>query len=712
MIIGLANLQMGRFSEAVVHFEAASNLMISDWREYLAAEARFHMGEYKEAHRRFRRFIKKYPRSLWVHRARFRLGDSLMGMRHWAQARRNFKENLERYPEYPHPVSLRLALAETELRRGRGRAAAGFLDESLRRWPAEALSALAEAGLKALKGRGISAPKVDLQLLYKQGISLRRRKYFPQALALFQKISEDKRCNSGMKRRVRYQQGRTYYQMERYEEARKLFAGLGKGGSGASRRQAHRWRSRVLADMGRVKEAVKALHLAQNEPTRLSREQLIERAELYFNAGDYKNAQRDYSKAPPGRWKRSWLAWRQGKFKEAEQGFARLKRRSRKRPQRYAYWQAQALMKLKRPKEAEALYREILEKQPLSYYALQARSRLEDQGLPVERLLQEPASPTKRADPYLALRALELEWGEGIGGIGRALEYAVVGEEQMASIELRMVSDEIRAAQAGRLYRPRPFVDNRAPERQRGEWGRELDRRGPKRSGKQRRLLRGRKSTSFYRNILAAFEALDDRHYSRRYLPRAERPQLPFDPQDLRWSRRYPRPYRQLVEAEASRYGLDPLLVWAFMIVESAYNPRAISRASARGLMQVMPHTGALIAHNMGFRNFGTPMIFEPEVGVPMAVWYIHQLLKKFRGQWLLAMAGYNAGPHRVASWLRAKGELPMDEFVEEIPYPEAREYCKKVLRHLALYRRIYDGSDRILLPLKINRKYRNNINF
>ena len=148
------------------------------------------------------------------------------------------------------------------------------------------------------------------------------------------------------------------------------------------------------------------------------------------------------------------------------------------------------------------------------------------------------------------------------------------------------------------------------------------------------------------------------------------------------------------------------------MTVESTYNPWAISRAGARGLMQVMPHTGGLVADRMTWRNFGPALLYEPEVAIEMSAWYFHQLLEKFNGQLPLAIAGYNAGPHRVALWLRRKGHLPMAEFIEELPYTEAREYTKKVLKYLALNRRIYLGNACVWVGQVIDPAFRDNINF
>jgi soluble lytic murein transglycosylase len=178
------------------------------------------------------------------------------------------------------------------------------------------------------------------------------------------------------------------------------------------------------------------------------------------------------------------------------------------------------------------------------------------------------------------------------------------------------------------------------------------------------------------------------------------------------WFNFYPLAFKELIEPWSRERNIDPLLVWAFMTAESAYNPWAISHANARGLMQMMPQTGGLIADRMHLRDYGTALIFDPEIVVPMATWYIQALLEKFNGQLPLSIPSYNAGPHRVAVWLSLKGKLPMDEFVEEIPYDEAREYTKKVLRYYGYFRLIHQGQSNLPLRFELDTAFHDNINF
>jgi soluble lytic murein transglycosylase len=158
---------------------------------------------------------------------------------------------------------------------------------------------------------------------------------------------------------------------------------------------------------------------------------------------------------------------------------------------------------------------------------------------------------------------------------------------------------------------------------------------------------------------------------------------------------------------------MNPYLMWAIMTVESSYNPDSISPADAIGLMQVIPRTGIKVAEMLGDEDFGPFDLINEDVAIRHGAFYYSKLVEKFRGQELLAIAGYNGGPHRVAAWMDKRGDsMPMDEFVEEIPFTEARGYTKKVIRFLALYLRIYEGVDQLYIGQNMRMDYLPQPNF
>ena len=161
------------------------------------------------------------------------------------------------------------------------------------------------------------------------------------------------------------------------------------------------------------------------------------------------------------------------------------------------------------------------------------------------------------------------------------------------------------------------------------------------------------------------------------------------------WKMAYPRAFPEQVIPMAEKHNVNPYMIWALMLVESSFNPDSISIADALGLLQVIPRTGLKIADLFGSEDFGPFDLLEADNSIEQGTFYFSRLVEKFHGQELMAFAGYNGGPHRVSGWLDMRGRnIPLDEFVEEIPFDESRGYAKKVLRFLHVYLRLYEDYD------------------
>jgi soluble lytic murein transglycosylase len=149
-----------------------------------------------------------------------------------------------------------------------------------------------------------------------------------------------------------------------------------------------------------------------------------------------------------------------------------------------------------------------------------------------------------------------------------------------------------------------------------------------------------------------------------------------------------PHAYAGLVEAAARKYGLEPELLFAVMRVESAFNHRVQSSAGAIGLMQIMPRTGSRIAVRLGVKDFEPSQLLQPARNIEFSAWYLASLLQRFDGRLPLAIASYNGGPHNVRNWMRNNSpDMPLDAFLERIPFKETHGYVRKVLSFYALYR-------------------------
>jgi len=149
------------------------------------------------------------------------------------------------------------------------------------------------------------------------------------------------------------------------------------------------------------------------------------------------------------------------------------------------------------------------------------------------------------------------------------------------------------------------------------------------------------------------------------------------------WQIYYPWGWRDDVLAASQGVKLDPYLVAAVVREESSYYPRALSRAGARGLMQLMPTTARLMAP--------AGDLDDPAFNIQLGTRFLAGLLREFNDP-RLALAAYNAGPNRVRQWWAARRSDDIEVFVEQIPFDETRLYVKRIVISWGEYRRIYAG--------------------
>ncbi|NYZ61505.1 lytic transglycosylase domain-containing protein [Luteimonas deserti] len=151
------------------------------------------------------------------------------------------------------------------------------------------------------------------------------------------------------------------------------------------------------------------------------------------------------------------------------------------------------------------------------------------------------------------------------------------------------------------------------------------------------------------------------------------------------YSLRFPLTSQPLIERESRRHGLDPAWVAAEIRAESTFNPNARSPADARGLMQVMPATGAAVARRLGMTWSGPDSLFDPATNVAIGTAYLREK-KDMYGLPYVAIAAYNAGPTPTGRWLSQRPDMDPDVWIETISYRETREYVARVLAFSVIY--------------------------
>ncbi|RAK56362.1 lytic transglycosylase domain-containing protein [Phenylobacterium soli] len=156
------------------------------------------------------------------------------------------------------------------------------------------------------------------------------------------------------------------------------------------------------------------------------------------------------------------------------------------------------------------------------------------------------------------------------------------------------------------------------------------------------------------------------------------------------------RAYPYLTPPEAPG-AAEPAFVLAITRQESDFDPRTRSGVGARGMMQLMPATAAIVAKKIGV-SYSSSMLDDPDYNMRLGSSFLGQLVDRFSGSYVMAAAGYNAGPGRPAQWVSWCGDPrggstdPVD-FIECIPFSETRNYVMRVMENTQVYRAKMNGG-------------------
>lgn len=318
---------------------------------------------------------------------------------------------------------------------------------------------------------------------------------------------------------------------------------------------------------------------------------------------------------------------------------------------RTLYWRARIAQETGDRAEAIAGYRSTMATWPLSWYAILAYSRLREIDRKAADRSAREALSTVEYGPTLPAGDVE-PWRLSVppDALGPAWERARL----LARLGL---ADEARLA----------FAEAGLDDRPDGQWLEAwvLDRAGAHRF-----------SHDILRRQLAFF---------RRFSPHGALAK--------HWRLAFPDPFERLVEGAARDAGIDPFFVRAVIREESGYNARVESFANAIGLMQLILPT----AKRMAKKDEGTitrERLVDPDLNVKLGARYLAHVGDTNRAVMPLWPAGYNAGGGALKRWLKARGDLPLDLFVETIPFEEARGYTKRVVSSWATFRLLYGEPD------------------
>lgn len=719
LLRGAALIAAGRYGEADEALAAAGELLpaLSDRVAMARGHALLGAERYDEARERFVEARKNAAVELVAMRAE--LGEvkatlALGGIR----AYRRGAQFLARYPDIPEKAEIEFDMAHTLEKRGQVPAAVARYRTLWLEHPNTPAGDWARERLDELAASGVRVGRVR-QLDHLDRVRrLMADRQFDRAEEELAGLIGDAR--GSVRQHLQLELAILAYRRGELDRALRLLAELEvqRGPTGP-------WVERCQVQRGEVASAARRI-LKGRRPTRATPPgRLVALAELYLDAGMYAEARKTLGFVPmrraPGffaRWL-PWIAFKTGEYDEAIPGLSRMNEERWSRGRR-SYWIGRAHHKAGRPCEARAAYEEAISRDPHGYYALWARQRLgqlgdevaaaqadeeaeplrcpapteEDPEATAEWTAPDPLagwdlSPRTRTRPteaqaLAAFETLIAEHGESLPWLERARDLWLAGRDVAAGEELN------QAWWFSRGYStPRTGLPNL--------WG---GRPRFRPSGKRTRLDDGER---------ALFATVSEAVGEPGLMIQAVRPAW----SDLEgW---HPLAYERYLRAVAAEYELHPELLWSIMRIESHFNRHAISHANAIGLMQVLPRTGRRAARYQGLEDFEVADLLGPREGLELSGWYLRALSERFHGQTPLMIAAYNGGPHNVASWITRRADtdrpLPMDEFLEEIPFSETYRYVRRVLGSMAVYHALA-GLPPPELPTAVNRDVNQGINF
>jgi soluble lytic murein transglycosylase len=625
--------------------EAALGSPIADYVRLLLADALSRRGDLAAARATAAAVAERHPDSRLAPGALIQAATlaSLAGDEAGAQAL--LAQLLAKYPDVAEVPQALYLLGMTGEARGQAEAAAHAYRELTILAPASDWADGAADRLAALASAGVRAPEPSAQERLDRAERLLRGGVPQTAAAEAERLAAEVRDPSLAARALRVVADASA-RLGRYEVAARALD-LATGYVPPARRPALRLeQARLLLRAGRYPQAVDVLRNLKTATEAEAAEAAWLRAralEEMDRGVEAAAAYRAVAARFPTRevaggalWRAGWLAWQRGELRAAEALWLRVGEIPGGRAHRLAalYWAGRVREQVAGRAAAEQLYRRVMVEAPRSYYGVLAARRVTKPPVLVESSGHAPVRLP--ADPEQAIADdpgfVRVDLLRRIG----LVEFAV---RELDAVLYASVGDPLR------LYGIS------------GAYARD------ERYHLALRILR--------------------RHFSG--LAASGHPDLPR----AFWEMLYPFPWREEVVAEARQAAVDPFLVAAVIREESSYHPRALSRAGARGLMQIMPGTAQPMAEVRGLPFQDGDLLDDPRANVHLGTSYLAALLREFIDP-RLALAAYNAGPARVRQWWQGRRTNDLEAFVELIPFDETRQYVKRVMLSWEEYRRIY----------------------
>jgi soluble lytic murein transglycosylase len=642
LALGHAYLLDNRFAEAAENFKRARGAgdALADYADYLGAKAEHGGGNDAAAEELLKGFAVRNPDSIFVAQIPELEAQVLLGMNDLAGARRVLAAS----PEAGARVGYQLAMAQVNQAQGQTAEAGRQYKHVLLTWPLSYEATVARSRLTAL-GMEASMTPAEVRSLadaYYNGGKYAEASEQYHALARQSGTDASQRngfavaaaaCDLKLKRLTR-EQAEALTPTNDENGARRIY---------------------LLMELARNRDDVQGqaayvdLLRASFPHSQWLAEALFSSGNMYLLRKDYAHAVTYYTElsrsfpqstnAAAAHWRAGWWSYRQGLYPQAGQIFEEQIKLypGAKETVSALYWRARLYEQQDRqPGMAAAHYRTVISAYPHYFYAQMARQRLVALGdaAPVS------VPPLEKYVPTVVPK-LDVSFPEGDPHLVKAHLLVNAGLTEY-------VPQEISAAPGS------------------SSWS-------------------GIAEAQIYASYGETFRAM---RVLKRALPYAASAPIKSIPMAY-WRILFPESYWDTIRAESAKNGLDPYLVASLIRQESEFNPLAISKANAYGLMQLLPSVGKQMAREAGIGSIEPRQLLDPILNIRLGTRYLRQTLDKFGGVPEYALAAYNAGDSRVTDWQAAGPYHGIDEFVESIPFMETRDYVQAIMRNQDIYRGI-----------------------
>jgi peptidoglycan lytic transglycosylase len=646
--------------------------ILEEYSLFSMAGGQFRRGDSQRAVETYNNLVKKFPDSVLIPEANFQMASALSQAGDCQAAVASWNDFVARYPKDPEASQALLLLADCALKLKDPNRAVSALQQVWFVFPDSPEADEAQSKLQGLAASGISVPEPSGDLRYQRGRTLFDVARYGEAVVEFKAILAG---NESVDRdEVTQKLSEALIQLKQYDEAKRYLTQLaGQTGSPEMASNALFWMGRLAIREGQESRLLEMdRQLTDRYPAS------SDRPRLAFMTGDFyegrnrtgeaiKTYQRiisDWPSDPSAEdavWRLGWIAYKSGRYSDTIQIFSEhLKQHpATSLGGQFGYWIGRSSEALDQTDSAIRAYQEVCRNFLRTFYCQQATKRLSRLGAPVvggnegntpdagstgsDASAANESSPVRTifdTDPG-ADTALTQDRHYAMERELMALQLTPEAVEELSYLSARYATNRTMALKlAGLLYEAQDYYHSS-------------------------RLLR-----IYFPNVLE--QGGDD-------VPKSF------------WEQAYPYRFLEWVKEQTPSDAMDPHLVAAVVREESAYDPKAVSRVGAVGLMQLMPYTGEWVANRVGLTPFNAELLMDGSTNVRLGSWYLQHLVEQFNGNIVLAVASYNAGPEAVGRWA-GKGVRDPDEFIESIPYNETRYFTKRVLRSYNEYRRI-DGA-------------------